>query len=213
VSGSRQRPALGAPPADLDAFPRSRLSPDTPLYRAHTRGRSPWWFSADLSGRFDLLPPHGTCYLATDVETALRERFGHELVDLGVVSFEAAARTAVSMLRVPASRWLANSCARTAASFGMTREIATTPDYAVTQAWAAAFHATGRHTGIRYQTRFTTGATANAAAVFDAAGQQDWPSDPRPLSGVTACRKAGIAAAHRPTRRQVRVVQPPGSTG
>ena len=93
MSDSRQRPALGAPPAELSRFPRARLTSDTVLYRAHTRGRSPWWFSSDLSGRFDLLAPHGTCYLATDVETALRERFGHELVELGVVSFEAAART------------------------------------------------------------------------------------------------------------------------
>lgn len=212
MSGSRRRPALGAPPADLSGFPRSRLTPETALYRAHTRGRSPWWFSSELSGRFDLLPPQGTCYLATDVETALRERFGHELVDLGVVSFEAAARTSVSTLRVSTPRWLANTCAGAAASFRMTREIATTPNYALTQAWAAALHGTGRHNGIRYQTRFTTGATANATALFDAAGQQDWPNDPRPLGGVRACRQAGITAARRPSRRQVRIVPPPGDT-
>jgi len=209
VSDSRQRPALGAPPAELSRFPRARLTSDTVLYRAHTRGRSPWWFSSDLSGRFDLLAPHGTCYLATDVETALRERFGHELVELGVVSFEAAARTEVSALRVPVTRWVANTCARAAASFGMTREISTASDYALTQAWASALYATGRQTGIRYQTRFTTAAAANAAALFGDAGQQDWPIDPQPTGGVRACSQAGITAARRPTRRQVRIVEAP----
>lgn len=209
MSNSRQRPALGPPPAELSGFPRSRLIPETELYRAHTRGHSPWWFSCDLSGRFDLPAPHGTCYLATDVETALRERFGHELVKLGVVTFEAAARTEVSALRVPGPRWVANTCAKAAASFGMTREIATTADYALTQGWAAALHATGRHTGIRYQTRFTTDAVVNAVALFGDAGQQDWPTDPQPIGGVRACRQSGITAARRPTRRQVRIVTAP----
>jgi RES domain len=207
---SRQRLALGSPP-DVWGFPRTRLRPDHRLYRAHTFGRSPWWFSSDLTGRFDLLPPNGTCYLATDVMTALRERFGHDLVRQGVVTFEAAARTAVSTLEVPVARWLANTCSARAATFvGMTREIGTCPSYELPQAWAAAFIATGRHTGIRYQTRFSTGPAANAVALFDDAGQRDWSVDPAPVGGVQACVGAGITVAHRPTRRQVRVVSPPG---
>ncbi|WP_454790043.1 RES family NAD+ phosphorylase [Mycolicibacterium lutetiense] len=207
---SRQRPALGSPP-DVAGFPRSRLRTDHQLYRAHTVDKSPWWFSSDLTGRFDLLPPNGTCYLATDVTTALRERFGHDLVRQGVVTFEAAARTALSRVRVPAARWLANTCSTRAASFvGMTREIGTCPAYELPQAWAAAFFATGRHTGIRYQTRFSTGAGANAVALFEDAGQRDWAVDPSPTGGVQACVTVGIIVAHRPTRRQVRIQPPPG---
>lgn len=208
MSGSRQRPALGLPPPQLGGFPRSRLRPDAPLYRAHTASKSPLWFSSDFSGRFDLLLPHGTCYLATDMATALRERFGHDLVRQGVVTFDAAARTQVSQLAVPAPRWLANTCSRDAAAFGMTREIGTCPAYDIPQAWAAAFFDTGKHTGIRYQTRFTTGSAPNAVALFDDAGERDWPTDPRALSGTQACGQAGITVAHRPTRRQVRIVQP-----
>ncbi|MUL84543.1 MULTISPECIES: RES family NAD+ phosphorylase [unclassified Mycolicibacterium] len=207
---SRQRPALGLPP-DVSRFPRTRLRTDHPLYRAHTVGKSPWWFSSDLTGRFDLLPPDGTCYLATDVITALRERFGHDLVRQGVVTFEAAARTSVSTLQVPVARWLANTCSAQAAAFvGMTREIGTCPSYELPQAWAAAFFATGRHAGIRYQTRFSTGPAANAVALFDDAGQRDWSVDPSPVGGVEACEGAGITVAHRPTRRQVRILPPPG---
>ena len=208
MSGSRQRPALGLPPAQLARFPRSRLRADTPVYRAHTVGKSPWWFSSDLSGRFDLMLPDGTCYLATDLATALRERFGHDLVRQGVVTFDAAARTQVSNLRVPEPRWLANTCSRDAATYGMTREIGTCPTYDIPQAWAAAFFGTGKHTGIRYQTRFTTGSAPNAVALFEDAGQRNWPTDPHPLSGAQACRQVGIIVAHRPTRRQLRIVQP-----
>jgi RES domain len=209
MSKSRQRPALGRPPADVSGFPRSRLQPTVPLYRAHTAGRSPWWFSSDLSGRFDLIQPNGTCYLATDVATALRERFGHDLVRRGVVTFEAAAKTQVSTVQISSPRWLANACSPTAAKFGMTREIGTCPSYTIPQAWAAAFLAGGKHSGIRYQTRFSTGAAANALALFDVAGQQNWPLDPNPTNGVQACTDEGIMVARRPTRRQVRIVQPP----
>jgi hypothetical protein len=210
MSDSRPRPALGLPPPDTSRFPRSRLLPSVPLHRAHTVGKSPWWFSSDLSGRFDLIQPNGTCYLATDVATALRERFGHDLVRQGVVTFQAAARTHVSTLRVPSGRWLANTCSPAAANFGMTREIGTCPSYDIPQAWAAAFFDGGKHSGIRYQTRFSTGATPNAAALFDASGKHEWPIDPHPVHGVQACTDVGITVAHRPTSRQVRTVQPPG---
>ena len=209
MSDSRQRPTLGLPPTDVLRFPRSRLLPSVPLRRAHTIGKSPWWFSSDLSGRFDLIQPNGTCYLATDLATALRERFGHDLVRQGVVTFEAAARTHVSTLRVPSGRWLANTCSPAAANFGMTREIGTCPSYDIPQAWAAAFFDGGKHSGIRYQIRFSTGAAPNAAALFDTAGEHDWPTDPHPVHGVQACTEVGITAAPRPTRRQVRIVLPP----
>jgi RES domain len=209
MSDSRQRPALGKPRADLSGFPRSRLLPREQLHRAHTAVKSPWWFSSDLSGRFDLIQPNGTCYLATDVTSALRERFGHDLVEQGVVTFEAAARTHVSTLQVPSARWLANTCSPAAANFGMTREIGTCPSYDIPQAWAAAFFDGGKHSGIRYQSRFSTGAAPNSAALFDAAGQQNWPTDPHPVGGVQACTDVGIKVAHPPTSRQVRIVQPP----
>jgi hypothetical protein len=209
MSDSRQHPALRLPPPDVSRFPRSRLLPSLPLYRAHTVGTSPWWFSSDLSGRFDLIQPNGTCYLATDVATALRERFGHDLVRQGVVTIQAASRTEVSMLRVSSTRWLANTCSPVAANFGMTREIGTCPTYDIPQAWAAAFVAAGKHSGIRYQTRFSTGAVPNAAALFDVAGEHDWPTDPHIVPGVQACSEVGITVAHRPTRRQVRIAKPP----
>lgn len=204
----RQQLALGNPPPQLAGFPRWRLRPHHQLTRAHRAGNSPWWFSSDLSGRFDLVDPHGTCYLGTDTATALRERFGHELVNQGTIPFTTAAQTEVSALQVPASRLLADSCHANAAQFGLTRELGTCPDYDRPQSWAAAFHQDG-HRGVRYQTRFTTGPKPNAVALFDDAGLQDWPVDPKPISGVDACTEVGIEVADLPTRTQLRIIDPP----
>ncbi len=209
MSPSRQRPGLQLPPADITGFPRTRLRSDRFVYRAHAVGRSPWWFSSDQSGRFDLFAPHGTCYLATDSATALRERFGHALVKQGVVTYAAASRTQVSALQVPQDCWLANTCSPKAATFSMTREIATCSSYRLPQAWAAALLATGRHAGVRYLARFSTGPQSLAIALFDEAGQRPWVEDPSPTPGVQACEDTGLDVQRPPTLRQVRIVQPP----
>lgn len=210
VEQPRQSLALGNPPPDRIGFPRWRLRPQHLLKRAHSVGRSPWWFSSDLSGRFDLASPYGTCHLGTDTATALRERFGHELVNQGTISFKTASQTEVSDLHVPAGRWLADCCHTNAANFSLTREIGTCENYTIPQNWATAFHQDG-HRGVRYQTRFTTGPRPNAVALFDTAGLQDWPRDPNPTTGVQACTEVGIEVADLPTRAQLQIIQPPNT--
>lgn len=208
MSRPRQETAIGAPPPDLTGFPKWRLRPNFILTRAHRAGLSPWWFSSDLSGRFDLIGPLGTCYLATDTATALRERFGHDLVEQGVVTWKAAQNTAVSRLQVPSGRWLANCCHDDAARHGATRELGTCADYGTPQSWAAALR-DRQFTGLRYQTRFTTGPRPNAVALFDDAGAHDWPLDQQPTPGVDACHEAGLNVAQIPTRKQLTVIEPP----
>ena len=163
MSRPRHERALGDPPEELSGFPRWRLRPDFALRRAHGAGAAPWWFSSNLSGRFDLVAPFGTCYLATDVTSALRERFGHDLVEQGVVTFKAAAQTQVSTLHSPAGRWLADGCHDDAAAFGVTRELGTCAGYDLPQGWAGAFHR-ARFAGLRYQTRFSTGTRPESCA-------------------------------------------------
>jgi len=205
---SRQKQALDNPPPQRVGFPRWRLRPHHELKRAHRAGNSPWWFSSDLSGRFDLISPFGTCYLATDTDTALREKFGHELVNQGTIPFTTAAQNQVSALHVPTAKWIADCCHTNATHFGLTRELGTCPDYDIPQTWAAALHHDG-HRGLRYQTRFTTGPRPNAIALFDDAGLLDWPLDPDPISGVQACDEVGIEVANMPTRAQLQIIQPP----
>lgn len=59
---------------------------------------------------------------------------------------------AVSTLQLPAAHNLADLTNNRATGYGVTAEIATTPDYPLTQLWAAALHAAGV-TGIRYWAR------------------------------------------------------------
>ena len=175
----------------LTGFPRWSLTPTRTLYRAHRRDLSPWWFSSDLSGRFDLIAPEGTCYLASTQATAARERWGERLVRAGRVSAADADATIVSRLTVPASVALADTCARRAALLGVTREIGTLTPYAVPQAWAAAFTGAG-FDGVRYESRFTTGARDRAYAIFGPAGAGEWAIDTAPVDGRQAAAAAEI---------------------
>jgi hypothetical protein len=70
LSGVMPRRTPGIP-GDLTGFPMTR-SPQR-LHRVCRAGKGTWWFSSDLAGRFDLRPPEGTCYFATDANGAIRE--------------------------------------------------------------------------------------------------------------------------------------------
>jgi hypothetical protein len=199
-------PALGR--RDLAGFPAFRLAATRALHRAHRAAAGPWWFSSSGGGRFDLDAPRGTCYLAFDACTAVRETAGETLVRLGWVSADFARERVVSRLTVPKGRSLADICHEAAAGFGVTREIATLTPYALTRQWAQALaDAPGSFGGLRYQSRFTTAARATAVALFDAAGQAPWPADPHPEGFAAAARACGIRVA--PPVRTVRIVPPP----
>ncbi|WP_075236083.1 RES family NAD+ phosphorylase [Mycobacterium colombiense] len=215
----RQRPALNDPPKDLhrlDGFPEYRLRKGKQLFRAHAALNGPWWFASDDQGRFNLEPPYGTCYLGIDVETAVRERLGNDLMDYSKVSAKFAAEMVVSKLAVQVGGKLANVGDRRAVRHGVNRLVSTYSSarygYAKTRKWAAAFKEIGMR-GIRYESRFTTVAKANAFAVFDDAGDaglsKSWPADPTPMAGVEACQAAGLTVLPVPRARHLRIVPPP----
>jgi RES domain len=196
----RRRLQLRKPRGSLAGFPSWTLRPDRALYRAHRAGAGPWWFSSDGSGRFDLPGPHGTCYLASDAEAAVRERWGEELLALGYVSRALAHGTEVSQLRVLKSARLADLCAGDAADFGLTREIGTTGRYDIPQAWAKALGPRGSGLrGVRYQPRFSTDLRNWALGLFGEAGTAAWPTDPNPVLGVDLAGRLGIEVAGPPT--------------
>lgn len=205
---SRQRVALRSPPAMLDGFPRWRLRRSQTLFRAHHRQHAPWWFSSNFHGRFDLPPPEGTCYLALHEVSAFRERLGERLSALGLLSAHETDSIMVSRLRVPRELRLADTCHPSAVSFGLTREIATVTPYALPQQWAAAFHAVGMR-GVRYESRFSTAAKANAVAVFGSGGASDWPTT-ESRTGRAVAEDAGVRVLPRPRSRSLRLISPPG---
>lgn len=60
---------------------------------------------------FALSPPRGTCYLALDVATAIRETVGAALSTSGVISAEFAERRQLSRLAVPHEHRLTDTAA------------------------------------------------------------------------------------------------------
>jgi hypothetical protein len=192
---------LRTPRGSLAGFPTWTVRRDRNLYRAHRAKRGPWWFSSDGSGRFDLADPHGTCYVASDVEAAVRERWGETLLAFGFVTRALAESTEISRLRVPHSARVGDLCSGDAATFGVSREINTTGQYDVTQAWAAALGPMGENlSGVRYQPRFSTDIRRWAIGLFGEAGPKAWPTDPHPIEGVDVARHLGIRVVDLPSR-------------
>ena len=206
---TRDSVALRPPSRPLQHFPGCELTASQALHRGHNKGNGPWWFSSSSGGgRFDLTPPRGTCYLALDELTAIRETVGAALATTGIISEDFAAVRQLSTLVVPHAHRMADTCADAAADFGLTRELSSMTPYSVPQEWAAAFDAVS-FTGLRYQTRFTTGPSANAVALFGEAGEADWPTDPSPEPLAVAARRHGLTVARPP--RSVRIISPPTS--
>ena len=195
---TRQTPSIGPPPPpeDLAEFPVWHVHAGTVVCRVTTSGLGPWWFSSDGSGRFDLVPPRGTCYLADDEVGALLEVLG----PLVVVSSTWAGRLSLWQLGLPRQCSAADTTVRASRAFGVTAELASMTPYALPQQWAAAFAAAG-HQGVRYRARHDPGGS-RALALFGAAGERRWPQGRRqPVSGRLLARlaaEAGVRVAPVP---------------
>jgi hypothetical protein len=189
--------AIPPSPASLEGFPSLHLT-GARLYRIHRAGRSPWWFSSDGTGRFDLPRDsgRGTCYLAEEPVGCFLEVFRAWIL---VPEAELAARR-VAHLDVP-PLLLADGSSGLCRQFGLTGELHSTPDYVRTQAWAAAFAAAG-FDGIRYLLRHDPGQQAAGIAVFGPVGAADWAFRPgEPIgSGVIeeAERRFGVRVMPTP---------------
>ena len=195
---ARQTPSIGPPPApdDLAGFPVWHVHAGTVLCRVTTSGLGPWWFSSNAQGRFDLVPPRGTCYLADDEVGALLEVLG----PVHVVSPAWAGRLSMWHLGLPRQCSAADTTVRGARGFGVTSELASVTPYALPQRWAAAFAAAG-HQGVRYRIRHDPGGS-RALALFGAAGERRWPRGRRQQVGATLldrlAAETGISVAPRP---------------
>ncbi|MFT8636743.1 MAG: RES family NAD+ phosphorylase [Pseudoclavibacter sp.] len=177
------------PDRDLSGFPSRQLTPDDTLYRAAARTRNPGYFAADDSGRFNLRPPRGTLYSATDLDTAVREKVREAAVAAGIISRRLANSFRVVAFAAPAVR-AADLAARTAARFGVIRELAAMDDYDIPRRWATAFDESG-FGGVHYGSRFTTG-EPSAWGIFGAAGEHDLTVTAQ-IEGSEACEQVGIA--------------------
>jgi hypothetical protein len=165
--------SLPRPPADLAGFPSLHLR-GAALSRIHRASLSPWWFSSDASGRFDLPAEsgRGTCYLATEPEGCFLEVFrGVALIPEQEIEARRLSRLIVD------EAILADCASGRSREFGLTAEIHSTPDYKITQRWAAAFAAAG-FDGVRYLLRHDPSQHLAGIALFGPAGSPAWPAPP-----------------------------------
>ncbi|MCU1632971.1 MAG: hypothetical protein JWM61_1623, partial [Micrococcaceae bacterium] len=137
----------------------------------------------EIAGRFDLHATQGTCYLATDVQTAIRERLGKRINKANLVGEGFVAEMEVVTLNLPYCANLADTGDEAAADMGAIRELGagTYKDYAKTARWAAAFSSAGFN-GILYGSRFTSISESTAIALFDKEADKAWDEGTR-LSG------------------------------
>ncbi len=172
-------------PGDLAGFPA--VAPPKHMTRVCLAARDTWWFSADGSGRFDLVAPRGTCYLATDAYAAIREA-----ARLGPVSsLWVQARELREVEPPDPSARLAATTRQAAGRYGITTELTTTVPYDLPRRWAAAFHA-HRFDGIRHELRHDQRARPSGIALFGPIGPGDHDNGRRTALALAAMDAAGV---------------------
>ncbi|HVR96085.1 MAG TPA: RES family NAD+ phosphorylase [Thermoanaerobaculia bacterium] len=178
--GNLSASSLPPPPADLAGFPSLHLR-EAKLFRIHRATLSPWWFSSDGGGRFDLPAEsgRGTCYLATEPEGCFLEVFR----SVSLIAEQEIQVRRLSRLTV-GEALLADCAAGRSREFGLTAEIHSTPDYRVPQRWAAAF-ATAGFDGVRYLLRHDPSQHLAGIALFGPTGSPSWMAPPPEEIGLS----------------------------
>lgn len=172
-------------PGDLTGFPA--VAPPKRLVRVCRASQSTWWFSADGSGRFDLVAPQGTCYLATDAYAAIREA-----ARLGPVSsLWVQARELREVAPPDPNARLAATTRQAAGRYGLTTELATVVPYDLPRRWATAFQSHGFH-GIRHQLRHDQRARPSGVALFGPAGAGNHATGQQTRLTVEAVEATGV---------------------
>lgn len=175
--------------------------PPSDLVRVCRRSNRTWWFSSNGSGRFDLDPPQGTCYFATDAFAAIREATRTGPVTPGWIADRELRR-----LHPPAPSARLAAVTRTkAATFGLTTELVTVTPYDLPRAWAAAFWKAGL-AGIRHELRHDPRARPTGVSLFGPSGEGRWPQGRREQIGRLHLRAAGVAVIDIPPSAAVTII-------
>jgi hypothetical protein len=161
--------ALTNPREDLDysGFPQ-REAP-TKMYRAKAKANGAWYFASAPkggvgAGRFDLTDPRGTCYWASDAETALGER-PDMLAAPGTIPASFLEPAEIATADGADGRYADLGNRRAATHFAVTGELSKTDDYGQAQQYATTFDGAG-FDGILYAARYSGDQSPNAIAIF-----------------------------------------------
>jgi len=158
------------PRGDPARFPAHITDRETIWYRIHRRAHGPGWFSSDGSGRFDLDPPDGACYLAEASVGALIEHFD----GLTMIPEEELSGRRVSVVTPAAGLRLADCTSPAARRFGVDLALSAGGDYERTQCFAAWFRGAG-FDGVRYLLRNDPAAELVGIALFGLADEHELP--------------------------------------
>jgi hypothetical protein len=193
---------LALPPEDtavLRSFPARTLRRRLTLHRVHHANLGPCWFgSAPPSGggRFDLDAPRGSSYWALRPEAAFLETIARR--PISIVPLELLDRYHLTSAPLPRDLVAANLAVQRARAFGLTLEIHTTVDLAVTRAWADALARTGFAALVAIPRHDVTG-RQRSVVLFGTAGEHppfgwrwDLDTGPLPASLVDAMSAWGI---------------------
>lgn len=187
-------------PGDLTGFPAA--APPKRLMRVCRSGHGTWWFSSDGSGRFDLHPPEGTCYLATDAFAAIREA-----TRLGPVSTAWVQDRELREVPSPdRNARLAATTRQAAGRYGVTTELATVIPYDLSRRWAIAFR-TEHFDGIRHQLRHDQRARTSGIALFGPAGPGQLDDGARSPLTTADIEAAGVGVLPPPHSTVLTVVR------
>jgi hypothetical protein len=159
--------------------------------RIHRKGRSPWWFSNDGSGRFDPVgvAHMGACYLAADELGAFVEAFRTPTT---IAEDDIEARR-LSVVELGRELTLADLCSRRALRYNVTAELGAAGDYGASHQFAVEALEAG-FDGVRWWVRHDPAQTLVGVALFGPAGEpgasRRWPV-PTPVElGARLLRRA-----------------------
>ena len=196
---TRERISLREPPTDPAVL---RGGPETVTYSkfarcARSMFSSPWFFSADGQGRFDLVdrPGKGTCYIASDEIGAMREVLGPDYVPGVPVSRALFDDRTVWALDPTGGDWSAPTANLRHDHWdanGLTQEVFSIPDYSIPQRWASALFDAG-YAALTVALRHVLDPFRFGLALFGPEGAQTaderFPSvTPRPIDDSTLAR-------------------------
>ncbi|MCS5723649.1 RES family NAD+ phosphorylase [Herbiconiux sp. CPCC 203407] len=178
------------PGQDLSGFPTEVLHEGRNVHRSHHPDFDPCFFNGTPDSRFNLTDGRGTCYVADDIVTAVREKLREHVLGQGIVPAGFANSFVVSTIRIDRSFTCADVGSPDSLPHKVTRMLATMDDYEVPQRWAATFDAAGFE-GIRYGSSYTNGPDT-AWALFGDEGERRFGEEIESLPGAAACSGAGI---------------------
>jgi RES domain-containing protein len=170
------------------------------IHRIHAVDRSPWWFSADGSGRFDPVGTGmGTCYLAERPLGAWVEVFRKTML---LPEAEVRHRSLLSV-QIGRDLRLADLTSRRALAFGVTASLGADQDYEPSQAFAVRAVQQG-FAGLRYLIRHDPAQKLLGIALFGTAdvgvgaGESEaWPSGSEAPLSTERVSEAHRRLAHR----------------